>query len=694
MPRTAVVRPWRGRIALFVDSRPVPPVFYALTDAPGGRWSWEEIPRRNLSLFAAAGIHLFQLDLWLEQMWTAPDRLDITPALRQIRGVLEVESGAGVVLRLHVNAPLWWCRAHPEECVGYADGPVDTAAPWGLVRPLERDLERCVRHSLSSELWRKEAGERVGDFCRLLAGEPEGDSLIGIHVADGVFGEWSYYGFILHEPDTGDAMTRCFRRWLARKYPSDAELARAWGDPALTREKALVPGMEARRRAVGGVFRTPGSHRSLIDYCLCHQGAVADSLLAFCRVVRHAWPRPILVGVFYGYLFSMFGRQALGGHLEARRVLESPDVDYLSGPQTYQPYSREVGGAGMSRGLLESCALHGKLWLDEMDQPTHLGFVAEPKLTWTRAEAVALLRRNVLHPLLRGHGLWYYDFGPRFSGGWWDDPVLVSEIVRLTDIARELAESDYTSPADVLMVCDPRTFLYTASGFADDPVSEASLDRLAALLYRSGVVFHMVDLRDLSLVDLGRYRVVVLANTWLLGREEMGTLRRRVARDGRHLVFVYAPGYTDGERLSVEAMAEVTGIRIEAVDGVGSVRPCFRAPGAAGEGPTRAGHAGWTSWYFPLPPEDPAVLRELFRAAGAHIWIESGDTLIAGWGRVCVHTKDGGEKTLTLPGGARLRLDLPPACTVLLDARDGRILIPPEPLADGSQPGETPADSA
>jgi hypothetical protein len=231
-PLSAEVRAHLGRPCLFVNGRLVQPAFYSLTDYPGGRWTWEEMPHRNLSLFAEAGFCLFQADLMLEHIWTAERSFDVAPARNQIRGILQVCPAAGVVLRLHVNAPPWWNAAHPEECVGYADGPVDSPPTRGIERPLDRDLERSCRQSLASARWRREAGERLHRLLSELAATPEGGALIGIHIANGVFGEWAYFGFISHEPDTGPAMTACFRAWLAAKYGDDASLRTAWRDPS------------------------------------------------------------------------------------------------------------------------------------------------------------------------------------------------------------------------------------------------------------------------------------------------------------------------------------------------------------------------------------------------------------------------------------------------------------------------------
>ena len=49
-------------------------------------------------------------------------------------------------------------------------------------------------------------------------------------------------------------------------------------------------------------------------------------------------------------------------------------------------------------------------------------------------------------------------------------------------------------------------------------------------------------------------------------------------------------------------------------------------------------------------PPDATVLREAFRRAGAHVWMETGDVLSAGRGFLMCHASSDGEKLIRLPG--------------------------------------------
>ena len=173
----------------------------------------------------------------------------------------------------------------------------------------------------------------------------------------------------------------------------------------------------------------------MIDYFEAQHQLVADDILHFCRIVKENWPRPIITGAFYGYFYSLFGRDVVGGHLELQRVLQSPYIDYLSGPGTYYPKAVEMGDPYRSRSLINSVTLHEKLWLDEMDQQAPLLPLKDKNFSVSVEKSIAQVRRNVMFTLSKGQGLWFYDFGPSgFNGGsrlndhgsfgWWDEPAL------------------------------------------------------------------------------------------------------------------------------------------------------------------------------------------------------------------------------------------------------------------------------
>lgn len=724
MPRpiSAAVEMRHERPTLLLNGTPHAPLLYALSDCPGARWTWEEVPARNIGLFAQQGVRLFQADVWFEQMLTAGDRLDVSLARRQIAGILAACPDAAVMLRLHVNAPPAWCAAHPDECVGYADTTPEDPAPWGLQRPLATDGGRPVRASFASKLWFDWATARLRDFCAQLAATPEGDALFCLQVANGLYGEWHQFGFMHHDPDTGVAATRGFQSWLHRHYVTADALSAAWGRPVLDFTTITTPGSPDRERAECGVVRHPQTQRDVIDYYTFLHEALGDAVIGLARTVKEAWPRPIVTAAFWGYFYGCFGRNAAGAHLDFERGLRSPWLDCLCSPQSYTYATRELGGSGHARGILGVVRRAGKLWLDEMDQPTSVcGCPWDRKFKSTPADDIALMRRNVLQSALRGGGQWWYDFGPvagtpSFAGqgniGWWDEPRLQENVGAIHRLIQERVGRPFQRPADVLVVHDAWCFRHLVSrripteGFAfgdpppigPDPFSRRAIDDLCDGLYRSGLVPDEALLSELGTLDLTPYRLVIFATTPALDATQREVIQIRVAAEGRHVALLGFAGWSDGIRADAELAANLSGFstRLVHTDNPVSVlslagtneeqwlEPPLPVAAFAATPEQAIGHwadgtvsaarrpaADATWWTFAVAPTTPAFLRELGRQAGCHVINETDDVTLLGDGLLLIHTLAGGARTLRLPGGREIITTLAPRSTTVFDTTTG-----------------------
>ncbi len=652
-PVTAEVRLHLGKPTLMIRGVPTYPSFYALTDCPGGRWSYEESTRPSIARFVDAGFRLFQLDLFLEDCMPKPGEFSIEPARRQIRGILDLCPGAAIVLRWHVNSPGWWNDANPGELVAYSNGSLEPQSRTQPARYLMDDLRRLKRPSLASEKWFALAQGHTWNLLQDLARTPEGNALAGIHVACGVYGEWHYWGFMRNEPDTSAPMQQRFDSW--RK--------------AHNRPVTPIPSTEERRATDDGIFRDPSKRQHVIDYYRCQQELVAERIIALCAIVKKSWPRPILTGTFYGYFFSVFDRAATGGHLCLHRVLASPDVDYLSAPQAYGDHYRGLGASGISRGLAESVRLNGKLFLDEMDQTPSWQWRNDVDTAFQLTDLdsdFAILRRNVLESYTRGAGLWYYDFGPANHSGWWIDSRLMTEIARIRQTLDRYHQRPYQPAGDVLFVFDTEVFYYTGSIQGTDPLTDTlAVNRAITSAWQSGAALETVHILDLPSLDLSRFKVVVFANTWLMTAQQRRMMRERVMSPTRHVVFQGLPAYCDGARLSIDYSREATGLDLRK-----QPAPHFTV-GDAKPGISQHGN----TWYASSPPNNPADWRRIFRSAGAHLYTESNDIIHAGGGLVLLHSKEGGPRRLSLKGLAPLDLQLPPKSSWLFDANTGEKLL-------------------
>ncbi len=706
LPLNAKVAPYQGKPTIFINDQPFAPFIYSLTDVPGGRWSWEEVPQFTLKSFGDTGVRLFQLDIFLDHLWFEDGSFNVAMAQKQIQGLRAVCPDAAVFFRFHVNAPKWWIKVHPQELTRYADTNPIPDTPWGLIRIIEDDNKPSTRPSMASTKWLESASEKLVRFCQEFSQTPEGNALVGIQVACGVYGEWHYWGFFNNEPDVSEPMNRYFRKWLKEKYKSEKGLQKAWHHTEITFEKVTVPDLAARHTTQAGVFRDPVKERAVIDYYECQHQLVADNIIHFSRLVKQNWPRPIITGTFYGYYFSCFSRDAAGGHLQLQRILNAPEVDYLSAPNAYYPESSATGDPYRSRSLIMSGRLHNKLFLDEMDQRPDLN---------PGDNGLANIRRNVMFTFTKGMGLWFYDFGAAGfhkkeypKNGWWDTPEFMAGIKQLKILADQYLSRPYQSDADVLLVYDTDCFYHLGTIQEVDPVSHIAQNWTSLAAYRSGAVFDPVHLGDLSLVNWSQYKVVVFANSFLLNREQKDFIKNKVAKEGRHLVWIYAPGYTDGTSLSTQFSSSVTGIGLEAVnlDKIAEVTinsnivqnlkwelgkkplypllavndPQAKIYGNFSDTPygafARKDLKDHTAWFISLPPTSEKLLQYIFKTGGAHIYNENGDIFYAGNGVICLHTKTGGKHFITLKNGLKVELDIPDAGgTVVLDNKTGKNIL-------------------
>jgi len=703
--KTAWVKQYNGKPTLFVDNNPVAPDFYALTHAYGARWSWEEVPQRNLKNFAELGFRLFQLDLYFEDMWYEnADTLDIGKARRQVKGLLDVCPDASVVIRVHVNAPFWWNDQNPQECTQYADGPVDQRTYGAPFNNEDGDVDRPLRASLASMKWRRESGDRLKEFCTRMADTPEGKSVMGIHVCGGVYGEWHYWGFIGHDPDTGPAMADYYKVWLKHKYKTASALQKAWKTTRYDFGSVTVPDSTERKFTADEGFRDPQKEQRVIDYFSAQQEVVAEDIEYFTSIVKKTWPRPIIVGVFYGYLHMTFGRQAAGGHLMIERILNCPTIDYLAAPQSYWGAAQLAGGSGNSRGVIESAILHGKLWLDEMDNGHIKNKVALDAARNTDKhdpQYLPVMQRSAIYPLMRGTGLWYYDFGPRESMGWWDHPVYLNSIQEEKKLFDSRINVPYEPVADVLYVWDQESFLYVKNGWT--PVSYNLIDQSFEEALRSGTASDQIYLFDLDKVDLNKYKAILFMNVYKLSDMQKQFINTNVAANGRTLIWNYLPGYTDGRSNSLEFVKSLTGFDIKPYGSNKTPVVSIKENGVnyKFEGPVqpmaiitdqkaevlasmkgseeiivaRKNMKDWVSVYSTLPLHDTDFYRSLFKSAGCHIYNDANDFTYVNSGLMMIHTKEGGKRLIHLKNGKDISIDIPPYSTWVIDSKTGENLL-------------------
>lgn len=366
--------------------------------------------------------------------------------------------------------------------------------------------------------------------------------------------------------------------------------------------------------------------------------AVADAAVDAARTLRRLVGPDKRIGGFFGYVtFS---------HEKMARVFASGAYDFFAAPPHYGD-SREIGHPGASQAhYLASFRLHDAVFYEETDYRTFLSNPrAAPKgMTRMRPldESLGLIRRSIGKLLCGGYENWWFLLGGNRT---FDDPKMMESIRIGAAEERRTRTSTGWTPAEVAVFTSADEYATSYETVNLDFRHDCKVRPHLEVLPLCGVPYDSYELTDIASPRLPDYRVYMFLNAFTLSEEMRAAIKARVRRAGRTAVWVYAPGYYRRGEGSVSNVCELTGMDItEAypVDGRLASRRFAAAKSVVEKDGAR-------SVFFPLPPS-VRDCREAFRAAGAHVWLETDDVLAAGRGFVMLHAASAGEKRLRLPG--------------------------------------------
>ena len=375
--------------------------------------------------------------------------------------------------------------------------------------------------------------------------------------------------------------------WLTGEWKSQE--SRAYIPSVPCEEENPLPPVEvtaARRAAIDG-----------------RANAVADMLIDAASCVKELTNGKKLVGAFFGYPSI--------AHEKVSRVIRSGKVDFFAAPPLYSAV-REPGHSGRSQAYYQaSCRLHNRVYYEESDFRTFLSDPAFSPPNQTRRrpldESIGIVRRSIGKCLAGGWENWWFLLGGNDT---FSAPELM-ESIRIG--AREERETLFTAqwtPAEVAVFTSADEYSTSKEGTHAPEFRLACKDSLHQdVLPACGVPFDSYELSDISDQRLPEYKVYVFPNAFTLGEAMLAKIKERVCRMGKTAVWVY------------------------------------RAPGGFDED---AVANGWRNVVMPLS-STAAAFRNVFREAGAHVWLETNDVLAAGRGYVMVHAASDGEKRINLP---------------------------------------------
>ena len=693
----ANVQPLNGSPALFVNGKPQPGLGYM-------SYHWDQ---PYLTGFAQAGVHLvsctttsdYHLYGLAPDVWLGPGQYDYSGLDARLATILDQDPEAYLLLRVYMCSPEWWDRQHPGELVVFNNDQRELPPQGG-----ER---KRTYPSFASTAWRADAADALTRFIQHVEGSPFGNRVIGYQLASGHKEQWEYWGaFSGALGDYSEPQRQAYVTWLRARYRDDIRrLRQAWSRPvepwpgegpggedaipAVTWETVRVPTVEDRRAHKTGVLLDPSASAEVSHYQLFHAEQVADTIAFFARAAKAACRGRKLVGAFYGHVLEHGcdpnGLQA-GGHIAVQRILAVPELDFLGSPTSYTD-RRPALGYSVFMGLTESVRAHGKLWVDENDIRTHLspGEIGSLGKTADVQQTLDVQWREVANVLAHGSAMWWFDR----TGGWYDDPQVLAAVGRMEQVAQQALAWDRASAGEIALVVDDISLAYLAEGTA---LSFPLLNRQKMELARIGAPVDVWLLEDIAAGLAPEYKLYIVANAFVMDEALREAVRAQLGRNGKTVLWIYAPGAV-ADRFSGRSIRDLTGFPAAFVERQGAIRVAITDPGhplladAAGVteyGPTRplapvffsdprgvevlgklqvplqqgtAGSAGlaalrfptWTSIYSAAPDVPGPLLRSFARAAGVHLYVDTGDAVYANRSLVAIHAATTGQRTLYLP---------------------------------------------
>ncbi|MFB9966418.1 hypothetical protein ACFFOP_27955 [Sinosporangium siamense] len=533
-----------------------------------------DVPRFPMYLFeqeiSAADAPPFEFFSFIEKTsfldlgWTGPGQQDFTVIDRVMRVFAEHAPSGYALPRLHLWAPSWWLDTHPGDVVDYAITPGTAGIP--------RDA------SFASLTWRQEAGAMLRSMVRHLLDGPEGRRVMGVTIAGGLYGEWLCYN-AEYLPDTSEAMRRAWIADLREKYGDDVtRLRSAWNDPAATFSGAAIPTAADRRARSVGLFRDPATSQRVLDYYETYHRVTAEAIAHFARIVKDESGGRLLVSVLYGYSPDQGYLPQEQHHRAVAELHRIRDVDMVTSPHSY--YRRAPGDDGAFRTYTESLALHGKLFIDEADDRTHL---APPGTSFvyatTMAESLGLVRRAFGQAVTHACGMWYMDHS---SGLWYADPAFGAEFTRLNRWGDYSLNLPRQRVSEVAVISVP-TAEFALAGDTDTTAKlyeGPSLTSRQGLgeLSKAGAPFDRYVIDDLVEGRVpGHYKVYVFPDAFRLDAAQRAAIAV-LKSAGRTLVWGWAPGYADRAGLSKADVESLTGFDLDLVTASGGPPPDPSAP--------------------------------------------------------------------------------------------------------------------
>jgi hypothetical protein len=450
------------------------------------------------------------------------------------------------------------------DCSPYADWSDEFPGETAVDSKGKPSVSRHGRKGLPN-YWSQVYRQQVEAFIRAavehMKKQPYFKAVGGFFLTGNEDGQFYYQvlrGGVLEDGNSPGALPE-FRRWLKARYGTTEKLRAAWNDSAVTFDTAKPPVTEKR---YPGNFFNPATQMAQIDLTRFLNESMGEFANLMCRTAKETAGKPVISVMWWGRGGSMM---VYPHFAQTSTIFPSANLDLMGAQPGYQG-ERNAGSSNFFSWIPDSTRIHGKVsmieadfrtWTSPINSLLHDFRVAR---YWNHEELQGALLRDFGRQLSVGGGIWFYDM----TAGWFKDPLIMGDVARMAEIGRKLySRTNVYTPAEIVFISDEDNYFITTEqlGVWNGPNYHAIRKNQRAML-RSGLKYDFYYFKDVLDKQMDQYRVYVFMNAFHLTPEQQAFIDRKLKKDGKTLIWLYAPGYVTGKGFSTEAMSALTGIGI------------------------------------------------------------------------------------------------------------------------------------
>lgn len=542
--------------------------------------------------------------------WLEAEKYDFKPFDQQMNDLVKANPNAKFLCMIDLNTPAWMTRMIKLDSYLYISHAVCRGTYVNLVK---KYLTAFLEHSETA--W--------------------SDKISAYILSAGASSEWF---------DVSDDLRTRWNNLSWQKWLNDNKLP----------FHLVCPSMFSIEQAgVENFIYDPAEEVNKVLYQCFHSQVITGAILDFAKTAKEKTDWKKEIGVFYGYYFVRHGRTNMFGHMDYEHLAAAKEIDFLISPASYT--GRAMGEGSGSQLLHGTILRYGKKFIHEIDHRSNTSpFPMNRDVKWpskeftkiwkeaegkkdqlcerwsTQESTDAGYKREVAFALINHTSLWLFDMW----GGNFQTPESFRLVKRLREIFAQYEKDRSPSAAEIVYIADPQSSYYINDS---DPKAAASASGLRDNLNLIGAPYDVYSFNDIDDIDFSKYKLVIFPRMFFIDKNREEILHKYVLTGGKTVLWLYAPGITDGRKLDPNAVKKWTGSE-------------FKSPGV-----NRHSMEGWNSVYiYNYSLLTPEILKEIAGQAGVVIYCQDKVPVYANEKLLAIHMKEGGKKKISLPKKCRI----------------------------------------